>query len=129
MGAQMNRHDYSPNYRPSAHKNRVTDNRHPSDRENDDNEQMAYLVQWKIDHPDDNLRGLLFLLIVAIAMLAATLTYIRRVQPVIAVMKPCQVCHAPEDVVYKTLGQYQRGLKAKRALGDKNILADLVANP
>jgi hypothetical protein len=43
------------------------------------------------------------------------------------VEKKCQQCHAPEEVIYKTLGQYRRAMKRKALLADKGILTDLVA--
>ena len=84
-----------------------------SGQERDDAEQAAYLARWSTDHPHGDIAGCCFLICLAIAMVAATFSYIKqgdRWQHIMLLASShttCSACHHA-DPVPQTYKQYRR---------------------
>lgn len=125
----MSKYNHSTHRNDKAEPNRVTDNRHLSDRENDDNEQMPYLNQWRIDHPDgDNFRLMALALLIVIISALCLFIMSRANADTVAFIKfnggSCTVCHFEKVAPIKNLHAYKDFHKADNA-EKARILAEL----
>lgn len=118
-------YEQSTYFNPHAAPNRITDNR-PAEFRDDDAEQVAYLAQYKIDHPNGDHFGVYAVL--TICTIVGILLYFRACTnkpEIILNMTPCERCHVQENPAIKNLAQYRRIHQNKPVAKDKEAIEEL----
>lgn len=101
------------NYQLDRHGKMMRLNNRPLSVE--DAEQMAYVEQWNIDHPNSRIvdASVLFCFIIGIIVVTAFYTNREPVQPLQSAIH-CQKCHTPDLTSYRKYTQYHLALRGEK---------------